>query len=310
MVSRPGLVVALGALALAPGGCGSSGGTPDHQLEGLVLATAPPPVAIDVARAARDAAALTEVVALPWSRAAAQLGDHTVAVKTTMEVREGTAVLERLDDATTLALAADGTYHAVYENSADYGREVVWRDDALFLRPRYARWHRRAPEAATEPTTIRDQLVGALGAHLALYAHGLEVSDKGAAPAAGRAGRAVELKLAPSPRPAPRPALTQHAWREGATVEAAAGEVVLDDATGLPLRARVAATVGFVRDGKRLTMHLTVEHAVTVGPVTVEVPPAEDTVATPTRAREVDDRNMLLEGIAPALGKGARSAPP
>lgn len=302
----------LSAVALAAVACGASGGTSDKDLEGLVVAEKPPPATIDVGKAGRDAQTLAAVVQLPWSRAAAQLGDHRLTITTHSEVREATAVLESLEDTTVIDLASDGTYHARYENKHDYGREVVFLGGKLYLRPRYARWHERAPETATEAAEIRDQMASALGAHLAIYAHGLEISDKGTVQEGGRTGRRLELKLAPSPKRAPPPAVTQHAWREGLTVEAAAGEVVLDDATGLPLAARVDATVGFVRDGKRLTMRLAIQQSVAPGTVAVAKPEDDQIVATPVRLREVDDRNFLLQGIAPPAGaakgaaKGAR----
>jgi hypothetical protein len=288
-------------------GCGSSGGSADKDLEGLVIAATPPPTTVDLDRAGRDPALLARTLALPWSRASDQLGDHRITIKTVTEVREGAAVLETLADSTTIDLARDGTYHATYENAApdgtEYGREVVYLGGTLYLRPRFARWHARGPETDVEPADIRDQLASALGAHVALYAHGLELSDKGNVQEAGRTGRRIEVKKAPSPRPAPRAELSQRSWRETARVDAAAGEVVLDDATGLPLRAHLDATVGFMRDGKPLTMHLTIDHAVVPGTVAVAKPDDDQVVATPTRMREVDDRNLLLQGIAPAAGK-------
>lgn len=297
----------LGALALAAAGCGASGGTSDKDLEGLVVAEKPPPRTIDLGKVSRDAQTLAAALQLPWSRAAVQLGDHRLTITTQHEVREGNGVLETLEDTTVIDLAKDGTYRALYENQHDYGREVVYLDGKLYLRPRYARWHARAPETDTEATEIRDQMASALGAHVAIYAHGLEVSDKGGVQEAGRAGRRLELKLAPSPKPAPRPTLTQHAWREGLTVEAAAGEVVLDDATGLPLKARIDATVAFVRDGKRLTMRLAIQQSTAPGTVAVARPEDDQIVATPVRLREVDDRNFLLQGIAPPAGAGKGS---
>jgi hypothetical protein len=300
--ARP--IPVLSALALAAAAaCGSSGGTSDKELEGLVVADKPAPATVDLNKAGRDAQTLAAVLQLPWSRAASQLGDHRLTITTQSEVREGAAVLETLDDTTAIDLSKDGTYRAIYENKHDYGREVVFLGGKLYLRPRYTRWHERAPESDTEAVEIRDQMASALGAHVAIYAHGLEVSDKGTVQEAGRAGRRLELKLAPSPKSAPKPQLTQHAWREGLTVESAAGEIVLDDATGLPLKARLDTTVGFVRDGKRLTMRLAIQQSVAPGTVAVAKPEDDQIVATPVRLREVDDRNFLLQGIAPPAGK-------
>lgn len=294
------------------GGCGSSGGAADKDLEGLVVAPPKVPATVDLAKASKDPQALAAAMRLPWSRAAAQLGDHRVTIRTSMELREGTNVLEKLTDTTVLERNAAGAYHAVYENSADYGREVVFEPGEggkLFLRPRYARWHERAPETDGEPAAIADEMIAAIGAHLELFAHGIELSPKGAQAIGTRGGQRIELRLAPSPKPAPKAKVTQRAWREDVTVEAATGELVLDDATALPLRARLDATVAFVRDGKRLTMQLTLDAHVAFEPVTIARPEPDQVVATPTRSREVDDRNYLLQGIAPPVGKGATSKP-
>lgn len=304
----PSAVLRAVLCAAALGACGSSGGAADKDLEGLVVAPPKVPATVDLARASKDPQALAAAMRLPWSRAAAQLGDHRVTIRTSMELREGTNVLEKLTDTTVLERNAAGAYHAVYENSADYGREVVFEGGKLFLRPRYARWHERAPETDGEPAAIADEMIGAIGAHLELFAHGIELSPKGAQPVGTRGGQVIAFKLAPSPKPAPRAKVTQRAWREDATVEAAAGELVLDDATALPLRARLDATVAFVRDGKRLTMQLTLDEHVAFDAVTIARPEPEQVVATPTRSREVDDRNHLLQGIAPPVGKGAAAS--
>jgi hypothetical protein len=301
------LSLALGAVlgAAVFGGCTSSGGASDKDLEGLVVAKAVAPATVDVGRATKDPQALAAAMRLPWSRAAEQLGDHRITIRTSTKLLEGTTVLEELSDTLVLERAAAGGYRAVYENSADYGREVIFEGGTLFLRPRYARWHQRAPEHDGEPAAIADEMAGAIGAQLELFAHGIELSNKGAEMIGTRPGQRIEIKLSPSPKNAPKAKVTQRAWRDGATVEAAAGELVLDDATALPLRARLDATVAFVRDGKRLTMHLTLDEHVAFEPVAIARPDPELVVATPARSHEVDERNELLKGIAPAAGKPA-----
>jgi hypothetical protein len=44
-------------------------------------------------------------------------------------------------------------------------------------------------------------------------------------------------------------------------------------------------------------------------PAEITAPPADDVVATPERAREVDDRDFLLQGIAPPLRKNPDGTP-
>ncbi len=311
MSSRPDRYVRAIAMAIAGtavvAGCRGGGGTRDEDLAGLVTTPAAKVAKIDIGPASRDSAELARALAQPWSTVATALGEHTVTIEHKLEVREGTTVLETLGETTTLVSAADGSYHATYANTADYGREVIYLapTTTLYLRPRYARWHQRAPETLEEPATTRDQLVSVLAADFELVAHGAEISDKGAATEAGRGGRRLELKRAPSARPAPKQALAQRDWRDGAIVEELTGEVVLDEQTATPLRGRLDAAIAFVREGKRLTMRLSVTQVVTLTPAPAIAAPADDVVvATPERRREVDERNFLLQGIAPPVGKG------
>lgn len=295
--------VALVALATTAG-CSSDGGTRDRDLGGLVTARHGA-AAPDAARAARDPDELGRALAQPWTVAVEALGPHRLTVRSVVEVKEGDTLLEHLDDTTTLDVAGADSYHGTYDNSADYGREVVFLAGALYQRPRYARWHQRGPETDAEPATIRDQLASTLGDYYALLARGVELSAKPATQEAGRAATPITLALASRPRAAAPATVTQRAWRDDATVTAVTGDVVLDQATGIALRAHVQGTIAFVRAGKPLTMTVEVEQAVTPGPQTVTAPAADQVVATPTRLREVDDRNMLLRGLAPSVGTAA-----
>lgn len=287
-----------------------SGGSGDREPPGLVTPIVTAPAPIDVGRAAKDGRELARALAQPWRVAAAKLGDHRLTITSTVTVKDGEATIEQLGEQVTIETAAAGPYHATADNTADDGREVIWVDGRLYLRPRYARWHGRGPETADEPAAIRDQLAAVLGDYVDLLAAGLEVSDKGPETVAGRAGHRLEVKLSPSPRPAAREALSQRAWRDTIALVGIGGEVVLDDELGVALRAAVAGELTFERDGKRLTMALTVKQQVeAIAAPTIAAPAADLVVATPTRSREVDDRNTLLKGIAPPQGKAAIDDP-
>lgn len=295
----------LALVLVALGACGG-GGASDRELQGLVTSVSTAPKPIDTGRAARDGAELARALAQPWRVAAKVLGDHRLTVTSSVEVRDGTAVLERLGDETVIESAANGDYHAKSDNTADYGREVVALGGKLYLRPRYALWHARGPESDDEIAAIRDQMAAVLGDYTDLVARGIEVSDRGAVQQVGRPAHKLALALAPSPRGATKAAVTQRAWRDSVVVKSLTGEVVLDDELGVALGGKLVAEATFVRDGKPLTMAITVEHHVATIPAPViAAPPVEQTVATPERAREVDDRNALLQGIAPPQGKAA-----
>jgi hypothetical protein len=296
---RSAVLVALAALA-ALCAC-SSGKTSDQELGDLVLAPAHELAPIDVELAAREPGELGRAIALPHHEVAARLGMHTHAAKTAIVVHEGTAQVDALTTETTIELGADGAWHAVANNSADYGRETIWQGGALYLRPRYARWHRRAPNDDDEPARLRDEYASELAAAWDLLAPGVALADKGPRTVAGRPGRVVEISLSKSPRKPPAEPLIQRRWRESRVIEAASGEVVLDTASGAPLAARLAGKIAFVRDGRRFTMTLEASQDVRdVGQVIAIAPPLPDEVVdTPERLREVDDRDALLKGIAP-----------
>jgi hypothetical protein len=64
---------------------------------------------------------------------------------------------------------------------------------------------------------------------------------------------------------------------------------------------KLSGVVSFMRDGRRFAMKLSVHSEVSaIGTaLAIAAPSADDVVATPERLREVDDRDFLLQGIAP-----------
>ena len=292
-------------LALTLTACGRSQGIPDQDLGGLVVETKKPEAPIDVERAAKDPAELGRALMRPYRASVAVLGPHTISVSSTMVILTDDNKVDRdLSDHATLELGNEGAYHAVYTNSADYGRETIYVKSTLYLRPRYQRWHQRAPETPDEPQAIRDLYIEPIAATWELLAPGAELTDRGQAQIAGHAGRKIELKLASDAKPASE-TVDQRKWREARTIDGVAGEVVIDAEKGVPLAVKLAGTVGFQKDGKRYSLKVSVDAQVSgVGTVTpITAPAAEDVVATPERPREVDDRDFLLQGIAPALRK-------
>lgn len=284
-------------------GCGRSEGVPDEKLGGLVLAPDDKAAPIDVARAAKDPRELSRALALPYTDVVAVLGPHVYSISTATTVEEGGKPVSELSDQTRIELSGKAPFHAVYTNSADYGREVIFADGMLYLRPRYQRWHGRDPEHPDEPHEIRDSFFAPIAATWELVGPGAELTDQGTAEISGRAGKKIAVKLAPDAPKLPVETLTQREWREKRSIDALSGEIVLDADKGVPLAVKLTATVGFSRDGRRFAMKVSIDaSASAIGqPVAVAAPPADQVVATPERLREVDDRDFLLQGIAPPL---------
>lgn len=298
----------IASLALASA-CGRSEGVPDDKLGTLVIAPKEKHAPIDVARAAKDPAELGRALATPYRDVVTALGPHTYSFKSTNTVDENGKRVSELTDTTKIELGANDTFHGTYENSADYGREAIFEGGKLYLRPRYQRFHGRAPETPDEPGQVRDSYFDSIYATWELLAPAVELSDGGAATVAGRSGRKIIVKQAPSPRGNPPETLDQRKWREKRSIEGVSGEVVLDAEKGVPLSVKLAGTVSFSRDGRRFTMKLSLDSALaSTGAVAIAAPPPDMVVATPERLREVDDRDFLLQGIAPPLRKNEAPA--
>jgi len=300
-------MIRFAVLAMCASACGRSQGVADQELPGLVVEVhkAEPP--IDVERAAREPAELGRAMARPYRAMLAALGPHSVAVNTATTVEEAGKTVSDLSDHAQIENGESGSYHAIYANSADYGRETTFVDDRLYLRPRYQRWHARAAEAPDEPSALRDQYFEATAAVWDLLAPGAELSDGGKVEVAGRPGRKIIVRRSSEPSAPPAEPVAQRKWREGRSIEAVDGEIVLDADKGVPLAVKLTGRIGFSRDGRRFAMNVSLDSSISgLGtPAPIATPGTDDVVATPERLREVDDRDYLLQGIAPPLRKNA-----
>lgn len=285
--------------------CGRSQGIADRDLGGLVVAEQRATPTIDLDRAGTDPEVLGTALMRPYRETFAALGAHSVSIAMTTRVSEGDKVVSELDEKTLLERDKSGAFYAVYTNSQDYGREVIFVDDKLYLRPRYQRWHGRNPSSPDEPVALADQFYEPIAAAWDLVAPGVALAAKDSVQVAGRPGRAISVSRAASSRqPSPEP-LPQRKWREGRTVDDIAGTAVIDAEHGVPLKVNFEGTVGFRRDNRQFKMHVTIHSEVTnIGqPAPIAAPSAAEVVATPERMREADDRDVLLQGIAPPVRK-------
>jgi len=290
-------------LALCTVACGRSQSVPDQDLPGLVVESrkAEPPIDIDLA--AKDPVELGRALMRPYRAMLAALGPHSLTINSAITVEEAGQEVSDFSDHTQIENGDGGAYHATYTNSADYGRETMFFDGKLYLRPRYQRWHARSPEAPDEPAALRDDYAGVVAAVWDLLGPGAQLTDSGPIDVAGRHGRKISVELSPEPSQPTAESITQRKWREARTVETVSGAVVLDTEKGVPLVVKVIGTIGYTRDGRRFTMRISVDSLISdLGSPALLAPPADaDIVTTPERRREVDERDYLLQGIAPPL---------
>jgi hypothetical protein len=117
----------------------------------------------------------------------------------------------------------------------------------MYLRPRFGKYHRRAPSDPEEPARVRNEIYATLAAYLEPLALRAELTDAGSSSVAGRATRVVKIKTAPQARKAAAQEHLHRKWREGTTVESVEGEIAVDKETGVALRATVSGRLAFVR---------------------------------------------------------------
>jgi len=284
-------------------GCGSGSAPADEDLGGLVKRRRVAVEPVDVAAAATDPGQLRRALMQPHSRIAQGLGTHSFRGTSKVVIAANVETVRALDDETAIDYSASGEFRATLDNSLEYGRHALFVDGTLYLRPRFGKYHKRAPTHVGEPAGICDDIYATLGDYFDLVSTAATGVDKGTASIGGRSAHKIELAMADSPRPRSEP-LSQKQWRENLEVLSVGGEVVLDDATGAILEGSLHGEVAFTRDGTNYTMTVAVTHTLDVGAaVQLAAPPDEQTVATRMRPHELEERDALFKGIAPPKSK-------
>ena len=142
-------------------------------------AGAPP----DVARAATDLPYLMRLLSASPPQTTERLGAFRARGHQRMRVHKGDDTLEELGETTTVTHAASGDFYALYENTRGYGRESYFSRtrNLLWLRPRYGKFHRRAPTRPDEPTAVLGDALSAFAAAFELALPAVRVVDQGVA---------------------------------------------------------------------------------------------------------------------------------
>src|SRR6188474_2051821 len=119
-------MIRFAGLALAAAACGRSQSMTDRDLPGLVVEVQKTEAAIDLDAAAREPAELGRLLARPYRAMLTALGPHSAAVNTSTAVEEAGKQVSELSDHAQIDNADATAWHAVYTNSADYGRETTF----------------------------------------------------------------------------------------------------------------------------------------------------------------------------------------
>lgn len=135
----------------------------------------------------------------------------------------------------------------------DTGKEIVWTGGMTYARARYAPWRERPTDRGRDARRYRDESFLAPRAVARLVGPALELRAAGDGEVLRRRARRLAVSLARGVAPTPAPARPadpapdedtrrRRTFLDGLRPQTAAGELLLDAATGAPLRLRLAAT--------------------------------------------------------------------
>lgn len=282
----------IAALFAATAGCRHEGD------ENLGLAGKRHDLTIDVSSLAQ-AGELEKALALPSEEVQARLGAHRLEAVTKLVLGSGDSA-DTLDESFRLDVDGKGGSHLVRESSHGYGIEAIAAGRAYYVKPRYGRFVRRAPEG-DEVARARDEVQGLGAAYLGLLGRFAARSSAGTVDYHGRSAVKVKLALAGSPGAFsdPDPA---HAWRADVAVSALEGEAWVDEKTGAPLHVTLDAKYRSHRDAREVAVSMHYQSDVLeLGAIEPIAAPA-DAAPPIARARPLLDRQALLDGLAPSHG--------
>jgi hypothetical protein len=258
------------SLLLAPAAEGAgAAGTFDFSRPGAALALDPDEVA-------RRIGTFEWVVAVDWSVSIS--GDDAAGVRAVERHR--------------VRQSATGDFDVAAEvdpglgPGAVTGREVVFARGMTYGRARSAPWRERPTDRGRDARRYRDESFSIPLAVARLLGEGLSVAPAGDLTLLGRPGKRFFLSLAPgaaAPAPPPRPpgapapdedTARRLAFLDGRVPAAASGELVLDAATGAPLRVKLSGAFSVKADPRaRAALELVAQVRALGGEVPTIAPP-------------------------------------
>ncbi len=306
-----GSAILLGAL-VAWSCTGDSKGRPDKDLGDLVLSPAKEVPSVNLSEVSEDHDALFKALSLSHGWVSSSLGPHRISGTSKVVVKQGGTLVEELEDTLFIDIDGEDRFVATLDNSKDYGRHAIYDGSSLYLRPRFGKYHARAPQTEEEAVEIRNQIFAGATDYLDLFRSQLEVSDKGQGNLEGRAVRLVALKLAPQPHKKRVPeTTTQRMWRNSIQAQSLEGQVSFDTESGAALAIEFRGSVQYVRDKQSFVMTVEAKRSVVqIGHERVIAAPEKDLVLRiPARVSELAERDGLLQGIAPPARKAPTPKP-
>ena len=272
MPGRPALALLASAL-LGAAGAGCARG-PDADAKARVLAPVAPPAP---APPPPDLAAPRPLLALDAGEAARRLGsfEWRGQVRFTVTRQGDSAARLQVAERHHLRQLATGEFEVESEVDAGggpgalTGKHLIFAGGLTYARNKYAPWRERPTDRGRDARRYREESFGLLADLARLYGAALVLTPTGADEVLGRPVRRYLVSLsadpaAPAAEPSPRvfgsggpdEDTRRHlAFLDGRVPVAAGGELLLDEATGVPLRAKVSGAFS-LKDDPRVRVQL------------------------------------------------------
>lgn len=201
-----------------------------------------------------------EALALDADEVARRLGsfEWTAAVEWSVARQGDDAERVRSVERHRVRQSATGEFEVVADldpgggPGSEAGKEIVFAGGRTYARAKHAPFRERPTDRGRDARRFRDESFGLARDVVRLFGDALAISPGGDVSALGRPAKRFRLSLAkdaapprPSPRPEGAPAPDEDTRRrlrflDGRLPASADGELVLDAATGAPLRVRIA----------------------------------------------------------------------
>lgn len=323
LVRHPRTTPALGAILLAAlcalaWSCNRDSG--DRAQKKRIFSPEDPPRVVASAKEKLDATALASdpalarrVVRMDAAEVTERLGPHRYAATVKFEwgTRGGQLELTETRSLQAGAGGLNGDFHAVVSNSHDLGLDVIRVHGDVFARGKYGKFRQRLRDRGMAERG-REEVFGALRDFDALFLGRLKLEAYGQAASDGRTAQRYRVTLGPAVQAASAQAalpplmepkggtdaatLNRRRFAEKREPQEFSGELLVDDETGVVLRAKLEGRLKVPAEGdngKEAFSRLTLDSAIT------EVGQAQD-IKRPDDFLPDQDKP---EGIADALDR-------
>jgi len=277
------------------------GGEPKDEgdLSGLLSKPTPIKSPIDFQKVKTQPSELLRALSQPFNQKQKALSLKTISWA---QITKNEKIIKDLEVITTLVLDSAGNFHAIQNNSKDYGREIIFLDGYLYLRSRYGHFHKRRPNNSHEVKKLKNQLFHEVAAYLGLLKNDIHLNTTEDT-YQGHPVLRISITKGKSQKPsiaAEKKKDSSLKWRDTVQVANVTGEILMDSQHRFPRKVNANATLSYLEDKIPFAMKIRIDSNISQKSEEKRIiaPPA-DRIVSLDLYTDAEDRKILLEGLAP-----------